>query len=47
LLQCICILIEFDSLAQARVFYDSDAYAPARQARQAAAEMDLVLVESL
>jgi uncharacterized protein (DUF1330 family) len=43
----LCILIEFDSLDQARSFYTSDAYTAARLIREQAAETDLVLVEGL
>ncbi len=45
--QGLCIVIEFDSLDQARRFYESDAYSAARQARETAAETDLLLVEGL
>ena len=45
--QGVCILIEFDTLDQARAFYDSDAYTAARKVRETAAETDLLLVESI
>ena len=41
------ILIEFDSLDQARAFYTSDGYTAARLVREQAAESDLLLVEGL
>ncbi|WP_424986335.1 DUF1330 domain-containing protein [Microbulbifer sp. S227A] len=42
-----CIVIEFDSIEQARKFYDSDAYTAARAIRELAAETDLLLVEGV
>ncbi len=41
------IVIEFDSLDQARAFYESDGYTTARKVRETAAETDLMLVEGL
>lgn len=43
----VSVVIEFDSLDQARAFYDSTAYTEARAVRELAAETDLILVEGL
>ena len=43
----ICIVVEFDSPAQARDFYESEGYSAARAVRAAAADTDLVLVEGV
>ena len=43
----VSIVIEFDSLAQARGFYESDAYTAAQAVREQAAETDLILVEGI
>ena len=45
--QGLCIVIEFESLAQAQAFYESDAYTAARAVRELAADTDLMLVEGL
>ena len=42
-----CVMVQFDSLGQARAFYDSDAYTTARRVREAAAETDLIIVEGV
>lgn len=39
------VIVEFDSLAQARKFYDSPEYLAARAARKDAASMNMLLVE--
>lgn len=41
------VVLEFDSMAAARAWYDSDAYAPARAIRQQTAASNVVLVEGL
>jgi uncharacterized protein (DUF1330 family) len=41
------VVLEFDSMAAARAWYDSDAYAPARAIRQRTASSNAVLVEGL
>lgn len=41
------IMIEFDDMAAARRFYESDAYTAARGVRERAAETDLLLVEGV
>jgi uncharacterized protein (DUF1330 family) len=41
------IVIEFDDMAAARHFYESDAYTAARHVRERAAETDLLLVEGV
>jgi uncharacterized protein (DUF1330 family) len=41
------IVLEFPSVEQARAFHDSPEYTKARQARQGAAVMRMVLVEGL
>lgn len=41
------IVIEFDDMAAARRFYESDAYTAARHVRERAAETDLLLVEGV
>jgi len=41
------IVIEFDDIAAARAFYDSDAYRAARAEREVSAETDLMLVEGV
>jgi uncharacterized protein (DUF1330 family) len=41
------VVVEFESLAAATAFYESDAYTEARRVREAASETDLVLVEGL
>lgn len=46
-LRGLTIVIEFESLAQAQAFYDSDAYTAARAVREQAADTDLLLVEGL
>ncbi len=45
--QGLAIVIEFDSLAAAQAFYDSDAYSEARAVREKVSETDLILVEGL
>ncbi len=45
--QGMAVLIEFDDIAAARAFYESDAYRAARAEREVAAETDLMLVEGL
>lgn len=45
--QGLSIVIEFDSLAAAQAFYDSDAYTEARAVREKISETDLILVEGL
>jgi len=44
-LRGLTILLEFESLAAAQMFYDSDAYTAARAVREMAADTDLMLVE--
>jgi uncharacterized protein (DUF1330 family) len=39
------VVLRFDSTAKARAFYDSPEYTLARQAREGAAVMNMVLVE--
>ena len=46
-LRGVTIVIEFESLVQARAFYESDAYTAARRVRETAAETDLMLVEGI
>ena len=41
------VILEFDSVAQARRFYDSPEYQSARSARAGAASMRMLLVEGL
>lgn len=41
------VMLEFDSMAEARAWYESDAYAPARALRQRTATSDVILVEGL
>ena len=43
-LRGITIIIEFDDIAAAKRFYESDAYTAARKVREKAAETDLLLV---
>ncbi len=40
-------IVEFDSLEQAKRFYDSSEYQAARAARRGAAEMNMLVVEGL
>jgi uncharacterized protein (DUF1330 family) len=39
------VVLKFASVAQARAFYDSPEYAKAREARDGAAEMRMIVVE--
>jgi uncharacterized protein (DUF1330 family) len=41
------VILEFDSVEQARHFYDSPEYRAAREQRQGAAQMNMLLVEGL
>ena len=41
------IVIEFESLAAAQAFYDSEAYSEARAVREKISDTDLILVEGL
>lgn len=41
------VVLEFDSLATARAWYDSDSYAPIRAIRQRTAGSNVVLVDGL
>ena len=41
------VILEFDSVEQARRFYDSPEYQAARQQRQGAAQMNMLVVEGL
>lgn len=41
------VVLEFESLASARAWYDSEAYAPIRAIRQRSATANVVLVEGL
>ena len=41
------VLLEFDSLEQAKRFYDSPEYQAARAQRQGAAQMNMLVVEGL
>lgn len=41
------VMLEFDTLAEAQAWYESDAYAPARALRQRTAVSDVILVEGL
>ncbi|AKO95568.1 MULTISPECIES: DUF1330 domain-containing protein [Marinovum] len=43
----LAVVIEFESLAAAQAFYDSEAYGAARAVRETCAETDLVLAEGL
>lgn len=43
--QGLAIVIEFESLASAQAFYDSDAYTQARAVREKISDTDLILVE--
>lgn len=43
----LAIVIEFDSLAAAQAFYDSDVYGKARAVRESISDTDLILVEGL
>lgn len=46
-LRGLTMLIEFDDMAAARRFYESDAYTAARAVREVAAKTDLMLVEGI
>jgi uncharacterized protein (DUF1330 family) len=46
-LRGLTIIIEFDDMAAAKSFYESEAYTAARSVRETAAETDLMLVEGL
>ena len=46
-LRGLTVLIEFDNMAAAGKFYDSDAYTAARAVREVSAETDLMLVEGI
>ena len=41
------VILEFDSVEQAQRFYDSPEYQAARQQRQGAAQMNMLVVEGL
>ena len=41
------VIVEFDTVAQARKFYDSPEYRAAREARAGAADMSLLVVEGI
>jgi uncharacterized protein (DUF1330 family) len=41
------VILEFDSVADAKRFYDSPEYRAARQARQDAASMNMLVVEGI
>jgi uncharacterized protein (DUF1330 family) len=41
------VILEFDSVEQARRFYDSPEYRAARRQRQGAAQMNMLVVEGL
>jgi len=41
------IVIEFESLAAARAFYESEAYTEARRVREKISDTDLILVEGV
>ena len=43
----IAIIIEFESMDNARQFYESDKYTAARAVRELAADTDLILVEGV
>lgn len=43
----LAVVIEFESLAASRAFYESDAYSEARSVRERISETDLILVEGL
>ena len=43
----VAIVIEFESIAGARGFYESDKYTEARAVRELAADTDLILVEGM
>ena len=45
--QGLAIVIEFESIAAARAFYESDAYTEARGVREKISDTDLILVEGL
>ena len=41
------VIVEFDSVDQARKFYDSPEYRAAREAREGAADMNMLVVEGI
>jgi uncharacterized protein (DUF1330 family) len=41
------VMLEFDTMAEAKAWYESDAYAPARALRQRTAVSDVILVEGV
>ena len=41
------VIVEFDSVEQARKFYDSPEYRAAREARAGAADMNMLVVEGI
>jgi uncharacterized protein (DUF1330 family) len=41
------VLLEFDSMAAALAWYESDAYAPAKALRQRTAVSDVILMEGV
>ena len=41
------VIVEFDSVDQARKFYDSPEYRAAREARAGAADMNMLVVEGI
>ena len=41
------VIIEFDSLDQAKAWWSSDLYAPAKQLRQQTAHTEMILVEGI
>jgi uncharacterized protein (DUF1330 family) len=41
------VIVEFDSVEQARKFYDSPEYRAAREAREGAADMNMLVVEGI
>ena len=43
----VAIVIEFESIENAREFYESDKYTEARAVRELAADTDLILVEGM
>ena len=47
LLWVVVVLLEFDSMDEARQFYFSDGYTAAKLVREKASEADLILVEGV
>jgi uncharacterized protein (DUF1330 family) len=41
------VIIEFESAAKARAWYDSEAYRPFKELRQRSADLQLIIVEGV